>query len=222
MASDYEEGLKLYKASRYNEALTFLEKAPWKETPEAAYYLMLTLTHLERNEKALYFCDFLLQNESSFLKVLQVRMVQALLLIELKRWTEAEQVLKGLMKEGVESPQIYCAYGFVLCSMGKHREGLKLYNQAIQKDPNNPNALNSMAYTLAEEGIHLEKALHNARRALAARPNSVLYLDTMGWVFHKMNQFKMAQYYLKRALDLDPKNLVIQDHYRQSLQRSTP
>ncbi len=87
---------------------------------------------------------------------------------------------------------------------------------------NNPQALNAYAYTLAEKGEDLKKALKLSKKALdivnyrwlnrkywlydKATRESILnrilqnFYDTYGWILYKQKRYRAAEKYLKKAL----------------------
>jgi len=65
-------------------------------------------------------------------------------------------------------------------------EAAQAYRQAVARDPNNPDALNNLAWAFAELGANLDEAAEFCRRALALQPaHRAYYLDTLGAVLLK-------------------------------------
>lgn len=215
MTEALTEGLRLYHQGYHDQALYFLEDIDPVEVPEAAYYQALCYSRLGRASQALDALELVLAQESNFLKLVQAKMIRAFLLTTEKRYADAEQALRTMIEEGVESVQVYSNYGYVLWAMGRGNEGVAWLNKALAKEPDNPNALNSMGYILAEQGVLLEKALAFCRRALALRNDSPNYLDSLGWVYYKMGHLRQALAYLQRALDAEPENPDFQGHWQE-------
>ena len=69
----------------------------------------------------------------------------------------------------------------------------------IADDPKNPDALNSLAYMLAERGQKLDEAIGLVQRALAIDPGNGAYLDTLGWAYYKQNRVDQAEAPLREA-----------------------
>ncbi|MBU1611362.1 MAG: tetratricopeptide repeat protein [Proteobacteria bacterium] len=88
----------------------------------------------------------------------------------------------------------------------------KMYSQVLEENPKFVPALNNLAYLYAEtstDPAKLEKALDLALQASAGGASEAL--DTLGWVYHKMNNNQMALSTLMQALetkDDDPAVLV--------------
>ena len=226
MNDPWEEGLRLFEGGHFEQALYFLEDIDPLEMPEAAYYQALCYSKLGRAEEALKSLDLVIIQESNFLKILQARMIRAFLLTTEKKYSLAEKELKGMIDEGVESVQVFSNYGYVLWATGRGKEGVAWLNRAVAMDPENANAMNSLGYILAEEGVLLERALQLCRKALALKPENPTYLDSLGWVYHRMGQDKVARFYLDKAVKAQPDNPDFRQHQRVALQalgeESTP
>jgi tetratricopeptide (TPR) repeat protein len=78
-------------------------------------------------------------------------------------------------------------------------------------DSEHSDAINFIAYSFAERGVELEKALEMAQKALAL--NNVGHIqDTVGWVYFKMGDYPNALKYLKMAVEGMPSDLVVLQH----------
>jgi tetratricopeptide (TPR) repeat protein len=72
----------------------------------------------------------------------------------------------------------------------------------IAIDPENADALNALGYTLTDQTDRHEEALSLIERALALKPDEAAFIDSMGWVQYRLNNFEAAVAYLRRALEL--------------------
>ena len=82
----------------------------------------------------------------------------------------------------------------------------------VQTNPQNAPALNFIAYTLADRGGDLDEAERYMKLALAVRPDSPAYLDSMGWVLHKKGDTAGAIDYLERAVASSPDEPTLLEH----------
>jgi Flp pilus assembly protein TadD len=74
--------------------------------------------------------------------------------------------------------------------------------QILALDPENPQALNALGYTLADRTDRHLEALGYIQRAIAAQPNDGAFVDSMGWVQYRLGNLSEALMYLKRAYQL--------------------
>ncbi|OGU55802.1 MAG: hypothetical protein A2V66_01300 [Ignavibacteria bacterium RBG_13_36_8] len=86
------------------------------------------------------------------------------------------------------------------------------YEKAIQIDPNNATVLNNYAYSLAERGIELERALEMSKNAVEQEPENPSFLDTIGWIYFKLEDFVKAKKYIEDAIDHDKNDDALLNH----------
>jgi tetratricopeptide (TPR) repeat protein len=91
-------------------------------------------------------------------------------------------------------------------------ESDSLYEEALRIDGKNHLVLNNYAYSLADRGLQLERALEMARLAVDAQPNNPSYLDTIGWVYFRLGQYEQAELYIKKAVEQGEASAVVHEH----------
>lgn len=94
----------------------------------------------------------------------------------------------------------------------QYRESNEAYEKALKIDPDNALILNNYAYNLSTRGENLNKALDMVRKAVNKEPGNSSYLDTMGWIFYMMKDYKSAKEYIERAVSVNGSNAVILEH----------
>ena len=83
--------------------------------------------------------------------------------------------------------------------------------KAIEIDSDYANALNSLGYIYADEGIHLDTAVDLITRALIIDPDNGAYIDSLGWAYWKKGLDAQALEQLERAIKIFP-DPEIYDH----------
>lgn len=103
--------------------------------------------------------------------------------------------------------------------LGSNQERQKKYaaaeahfKQALQLDPGNAMVLNYLGYMLADRGIRLPEALSYVQQAVQRESNNGAYLDSLGWVYFKMDRLPEAMQNLQRAATLKQDDPVVLDH----------
>ena len=76
------------------------------------------------------------------------------------------------------------------------------YRAVLALQPNQPVALNNLAWVLAEAGAELEQALSAARQAVAAQPADANYRDTLAFVLKRLGRLEDARAEYRRSADL--------------------
>lgn len=102
--------------------------------------------------------------------------------------------------------------------INKWEQSDKLYMELISSDSTDAQAFNNYAYSLIERGEDMEFALELSKNAIRLAPKSAPYLDTIGWIFFKMDQFEKAIEYITESLTIDKENPTIQNHLDEIIQ----
>ena len=86
------------------------------------------------------------------------------------------------------------------------------FRQALVLNPEQPQVLNNLGYSLVEQRRNLDEALGMIERAVAARPDSGYIVDSLGWVLYRLGRFDEAVAPMERAVALLPTDPIINDH----------
>ena len=74
----------------------------------------------------------------------------------------------------------------------------------LAQDPNHPEALNALGFTLAQRNIRLDEAYELIDKALKLSPQNPAILDSMGWVLFRQGKFSDAEPFLRKAYSREP------------------
>lgn len=83
---------------------------------------------------------------------------------------------------------------------------------ALELQPDQPQVLNYLGYSLVEMGENLDEALGMIERAVAGRPDDGYITDSLGWVLYRMGRYDEAIVHMERAVELMPVDPIINDH----------
>lgn len=86
------------------------------------------------------------------------------------------------------------------------------FRAALALQPDHPQVLNYLGYSLVERGEKLDEALAMIQKAAAARPDNGAIVDSLGWVLFKLGDYDQAVVHLEKAASLEPVDPVINDH----------
>ncbi|MEP4196684.1 MAG: tetratricopeptide repeat protein [Aliishimia sp.] len=86
------------------------------------------------------------------------------------------------------------------------------FRSALELEPEQPQVLNYLGYSLVEKQINLDEALDMIERAVAARPDSGYIIDSLGWVLYRIGRYEEAVQHMERAVELMPVDPVVTDH----------
>ena len=88
----------------------------------------------------------------------------------------------------------------------------------LKLKPNNPDALNALGYTLADQTNRYSEALQLISQALELKPESPAIIDSMGWVLLKLGRLDEAEAYFEKAWE-KTQDHEIAAHYGELLWR---
>lgn len=107
--------------------------------------------------------------------------------------------------------------GYVLAATledgrGNWQKAEKLYQQALQVEPNYAVAANNLAYGMLEHGENTDLALSLAQVARQKMPDSSDTADTLAWAYYHKAVYGLAADLLKEAVEKTPDNALFQYH----------
>ncbi|MCL2242973.1 MAG: tetratricopeptide repeat protein [Treponema sp.] len=212
-----QEGIKLYRLKDWDKALQeFLSKDTDSlnsdERMELSYYLGLCYTKLGQYEDALVFLEQVVTTGEDIMRVYQCRMTLAYIYVITKRIKMAEFELKRLQSSGLESSLLYNTLAYAALLQKKNKIAIELYEKTLEIDSNNATAMNNMGFILADTGADVMRALRLCRKAVDSKPQSAVYIDSLGWAYYKSGEILEARTWLRRALEMSPDEKAIQRH----------
>jgi len=95
---------------------------------------------------------------------------------------------------------------------GQFDESIAAMRTVLSINAQNADALNFIGYLYAERSIHLREAKKLIKKALKIKPDDGYILDSLGWVYFKMERYKKAHTHLERAHRLVPDDPTIAEH----------
>lgn len=91
------------------------------------------------------------------------------------------------------------------------------FRRALELEPDQPDVLNYLGYSLVEMGQKLDEAEKMIEKAVEQRPDDGYIVDSLGWVLYRFGDFERAVEHLERAVELRPVDPVINDHFGDAL-----
>ena len=86
------------------------------------------------------------------------------------------------------------------------------FRAALALNPNQPQVLNYLGYSLVEKQIKLDEALEMIEQAVAASPESGYIIDSLGWALYRLGRYEEAVPHMERAVELMAVDPVVNDH----------
>jgi len=126
-----------------------------------------------------------------------------------KRGVELDHALKEALKEAA----LYLGLAHVRA--GNDKTAMHFFGMALELDPEDADANNNLGYTTLETGGDVHTALRLIIRAVRIRPDCGEFLDSLGWVYHRLGRTLEAAEVLRNAIDILPRERAapeIHDH----------
>ncbi len=129
-------------------------------------------------------------------------LLEAQFLSERRLFEEAIEVLDSELNSKPDDIELLYKKAMIGGEAGKIDVLEKALTRILEIDPDNADALNSLGYTLADKTDRYQEAFELVKKALLIRPNDPAFIDSMGWVYYRLNNLEKAILYLSKALSL--------------------
>lgn len=134
------------------------------------------------------------------------------MLITQKEFVEAVDLLSRGLELYPEDDMMFFQMGALQERQGSFKKAEDNFRQALMVNPENPLVLNYFGYMLVEQGSRLEESLKYIKKAVEIDPYNPAFLDSLGWVYFKLQRFEPARSHLEEASRLSGGDPVIEDH----------
>jgi tetratricopeptide (TPR) repeat protein len=201
----------LFDTGRYEDAAYEMEIAV-KKFPDDFYInfiLGLSLSQKNKHKKAdQYLAKAVKLNPND----INASVAYGFTLNQLNKDDEAIIYLKRALKIDKNNIQALSILGLIYDSKQLWTESDLTYERAMLLDSTNVLIMNNFAYSLAERGKDLERALRMSQKAVDQEPENSSYLDTIGWIYYKIGEYEKAHEFIQKAIDFDENNATLLDH----------
>ncbi len=134
------------------------------------------------------------------------------LYVDHEKHKEAERMIREGMFRFPDSQKMQFQMGAVYEGQGKLEETEAVFQSILRKHPQHAGVLNYLGYMLANRDLRLLEALDYIIRAVEIEPHNGAFLDSLGWVYFKLNRLELAETNLLLALRLSDNDPTIYDH----------
>lgn len=86
------------------------------------------------------------------------------------------------------------------------------FRKALQLNPDQPQALNYLAYTWADMGVNLDEARVMLEKAVKQASRDGHIIDSLGWVYYRLGRYEDALRELERAIGLVAGEAIVNEH----------
>lgn len=142
---------------------------------------------------------------------LEAQVTLADLLRANEKFAESAEVLSRVMGPTPDWRLLY-ARGVAYDRAGDWPRGEADLLAALKLRPDDSELLNYLGYSWIDRGQRLDEALSMVQRAVGENPRSGAMVDSLGWAYYRLGDFKKAVETLESAVELDAGEPDINDH----------
>jgi Flp pilus assembly protein TadD len=103
--------------------------------------------------------------------------------------------------------------GYIYQAQGQVQRAEASYQQCLRLNPEYPEALNNLAFLIAQNDRRLDEALALANQAVRASGGSIEATDTMGWIYLRKRNLDAARQIFAALVQKRPDNSVLHYHF---------
>ena len=213
---DYEQAAEVFREGADNPAL---QQARWV----FLYFLTYPLEFDGKTDEAL---EVIAEARGSQPDNSQLHFQEAWIHYHAHHWEEAERLFREVISTytSPDDERIVRNSQFSLSNIyvqqGDMERGEEILEDVLKEDPDNTQANNDLGYLWADQNKNLKQAKGMIEKALEAEPENPAYLDSMGWVLYRLEEYEAAAGYLQKATEAENgEDSTIYDHLGDCLQK---
>ena len=134
------------------------------------------------------------------------------LYVEHEKYQDAEKMIRQGLSYRPESERMQFQAAAIYERQKEFEKAEAGFKKILGTNPEHAAVLNYLGYMLADRGLRLQEALRYIKKAVEMEPYNGAYLDSLGWVYFKLNQLAPAEINLKRAAQINDADSTIYDH----------
>ena len=132
-----------------------------------------------------------------------------------KNWTAMNEAIDQAAKLSTTSEEkegVLFLRGAMYERMKKFDLAEAEFRKVLAMNPASPSTLNYLGYMLADRNVRLNEALEMLKKAVDQEPANSAFLDSLGWVYFRLNKLEDAEDTLRRALQPGVRDATVFDH----------
>lgn len=138
--------------------------------------------------------------------------------LKLKDYKGASNYLQQALKLTPRDQKTLLRLADVANTTGNTAQAIDLYERVLADAPDQPVAVNNLAFFYTQTNHYPYRALEMAKRAVMQDPGNGPKWDTLGWASYRAGRVREGAAQLQQALKLAPHEATIQTHLKAVLQ----
>jgi tetratricopeptide (TPR) repeat protein len=123
-----------------------------------------------------------------------------------------DEAIRRIPSPAAQDWPLFYARGIALERSDRWPQAEADFRRALELSPEQPYVLNYLGYSWVEQGKNLAEARGMLERAVQLRPNDGNIAESLGWALFKLGDLPGAVHWLEKAVELESRNSVINDH----------
>ncbi len=130
----------------------------------------------------------------------------------LEKYGRAAAAARAGLERDKEDPDLLFRLAASLEREKKVAESVDAFEKLLKVRGDHAPGLNYLGYMWADRGENLPRALELIRKAVELEPGNGAYLDSLGWVYYRLNKLDKAEENLRAAAVLNPDDATVEEH----------
>jgi tetratricopeptide (TPR) repeat protein len=209
----------LKDAERFPEALQLSEQLfvqsaerSYQEEPNKTYLVIARAQVLSAAEQLEESADLLNEEIRDHHDPQELYLASSQLYVDHKQYQEAKKVIEEALNRYPENERMQFQLGAIYERQKEWEEVESIFKSILENHPQHSGVLNYLGYMLADRGIRLVEALDYIMKAVEIEPHNGAYLDSLGWVYFRLERYDQAEFNLLEASQLVDSDATIFDH----------
>lgn len=185
----YFAGLLFKETKDWQKAITYFEKVTDKEYQKSAIiYLSMCYEKLGDNKKAFSVLkDYWDREQDS-----DIGYYLAVHYKNSKDYEKALDIIKKLLESAENKGKIILLLAELHLKKNEFEKGIEIVKDWLEKNPEDPDALNFIGYSYVEKGINLDLAENFLNKALTLKPDDPYIMDSLAWLHYMKKEYQKA------------------------------
>ncbi|MHA1568951.1 MAG: tetratricopeptide repeat protein [Alphaproteobacteria bacterium] len=132
---------------------------------------------------------------------LRLFLAEGEILVQAGRLEEALEVYNMALQQMPGNADLLYARALVNEKLDNIDAAVADLQRIVDKNPDNPQALNALGYTLVDRAGRVNEGLIYIEKALKLKPDDPAIMDSMGWALYRLGRHREALRYLQQAFD---------------------
>jgi len=107
-------------------------------------------------------------------------------------YTAAEKHIGRAISLDDKSETYYFYMAIVMEKLSRLDRAIDSLEKALRHNPNSARACNYLGYLYADNNMKIEESLNLVQRALELEPGNGAYTDSLGWVYYRKGEYRLA------------------------------